>query len=358
MRLFINNISVDKKDISIADVGKIQPSWDADMNDWYTLIMYSYASDKLLKINMLISDIQGNMIKSGTLAKKIFFPKTAKKVVLALYIQQGPLKYKPQEATFSLKTFILKNRLKLVDKVVILESGVRKTPAKTRVYRKTPRKTSPSKASPRKSPSKINSRLSSRPTDDIRLTNDKYNYVEKARMNKIMNENNKDYDHTEYNKEYNKDYNKEYNKDEYAHEEMMSKGLTDQQEKYCRCVVHVAEKQPAACNEDKAWYEKRDGEECYNPYAVCAKTTGTTSRDCGEHYEYRTMTKNELVGIASLKGIKGAKSMSKANLVNALEGKRREYKKTSPRKTPAKSPRKTPAKAVKKPARKTPIKRT
>ena len=29
---------------------------------------------------------------------------------------------------------------------------------------------------------------------------------------------------------------------------------------------------------------------CYSPYAVCAKSTGTTNRNCGMNYDYDSMT--------------------------------------------------------------------
>jgi len=45
--------------------------------------------------------------------------------------------------------------------------------------------------------------------------------------------------------------------------------LTEKQEKYCRCVLDVAAK---------------DLNNTYNPYAVCAKSVGTTYRTCTEDY--------------------------------------------------------------------------
>lgn len=79
--------------------------------------------------------------------------------------------------------------------------------------------------------------------------------------------------------------------------------MEEDEEKYCRCVLQVASKQPASCNEDKAWYEKREGKTCYNPYAVCANTVGTTSRQCGENYNFENIPDEHLIGYASLSGI-------------------------------------------------------
>lgn len=48
--------------------------------------------------------------------------------------------------------------------------------------------------------------------------------------------------------------------------------LTEQQQKYCSCLVKVEAEGSAR-----------------NPYAVCAKTVGTTSRECSAHYNYEAM---------------------------------------------------------------------
>ena len=58
------------------------------------------------------------------------------------------------------------------------------------------------------------------------------------------------------------------------------KKVTKKEEKYCSCTLKVAEKQSAQCLRDKAWGQMINGRKCYNPYAVCAKSTGGTSRRC------------------------------------------------------------------------------
>lgn len=80
--------------------------------------------------------------------------------------------------------------------------------------------------------------------------------------------------------------------------------LTDQEQKYCRCIVHVAAEQPGACNLEKAWFEERDNRICYNPYAVCAHTVGTTTRNCSENYKFDNFPDDELVAYANLHKIK------------------------------------------------------
>lgn len=80
----------------------------------------------------------------------------------------------------------------------------------------------------------------------------------------------------------------------------LSSGLTEKQEKWCRCHLQVAAKQPATCNREKAWFKTREGHMCYNPYAVCAKEIGTTTRDCDPHYIFENIPDPELRAYASL----------------------------------------------------------
>ena len=57
---------------------------------------------------------------------------------------------------------------------------------------------------------------------------------------------------------------------------MTKKNYTKQKlfrkEKFCRCVLHVAQKNTQECNRTREW-----GDKCYNPYSICAKTTRTTT---------------------------------------------------------------------------------
>jgi hypothetical protein len=82
-------------------------------------------------------------------------------------------------------------------------------------------------------------------------------------------------------------------------------GLTEQDVKYCRCVLEVAGRQPRACNEEQAWFEQREGRTCYNPYAVCHRSiSGESGRpNCGENYVFEKLPERELIGYASLQGI-------------------------------------------------------
>lgn len=79
--------------------------------------------------------------------------------------------------------------------------------------------------------------------------------------------------------------------------------LSEQEMKYCMCVLQVAAKQPGSCNLEKAWYETRDDRVCYNPYAVCARSVGTTSRDCGKYYNFDTLPDNLIQAYMNLNQI-------------------------------------------------------
>jgi phosphatidylethanolamine-binding protein (PEBP) family uncharacterized protein len=76
--------------------------------------------------------------------------------------------------------------------------------------------------------------------------------------------------------------------------------LPIEKQKFCSCVLKVADKQRGACNLEKAWFESRDGHKCYNPYSVCASSVGTTSRDCGKEYDFNNFSDNYLITYAQL----------------------------------------------------------
>ncbi len=76
--------------------------------------------------------------------------------------------------------------------------------------------------------------------------------------------------------------------------------LTDQQQKWCRCVLKVADKQRGACNIERAWFETRGTIVCYNPYAICSKSVGTSTRECGKNYDFESLSDNHLIAYAEL----------------------------------------------------------
>ena len=67
--------------------------------------------------------------------------------------------------------------------------------------------------------------------------------------------------------------------------------LSDREEKFCRCALHVLAKNQGYCNKPGKWGR---GTDCYNPYAVCAKSTRTSSRHCGDSYDFSGVPDNEL----------------------------------------------------------------
>ena len=70
--------------------------------------------------------------------------------------------------------------------------------------------------------------------------------------------------------------------------------LNDKAHKFCRCVLHVMEKNSTKCNSIKPWKGnsikpwKGSSNKCYNPYALCAKSTKTTtgSKSCDYNFDY------------------------------------------------------------------------
>lgn len=95
--------------------------------------------------------------------------------------------------------------------------------------------------------------------------------------------------------------------------------LSEPEQKFCACVVEVAAKQPGKCNLEKAWFEERDGATCYSPYAVCAKSTGISSRLCNSNYNYAAMTESELAAFANLNMIPVPKPYDRTILLAAIK---------------------------------------
>ena len=79
--------------------------------------------------------------------------------------------------------------------------------------------------------------------------------------------------------------------------------LPEKEAKYCRCILHVASQQKPECLRQKSWFKQIDGGRCTNPYAVCAKSVGKTSRRCGLYYNYDELPDEELIGYAHLNRI-------------------------------------------------------
>ena len=97
--------------------------------------------------------------------------------------------------------------------------------------------------------------------------------------------------------------------------------LDENEQAYCSCVVQVAERQPGQCNLEKAWFEMRDGRECYNPFAVCAASVGTSSRRCYENYNYEAMSDHQLASLAGLRNIDVTSMSNTQSLIDLLKSK-------------------------------------
>lgn len=97
--------------------------------------------------------------------------------------------------------------------------------------------------------------------------------------------------------------------------------LNPGEENFCSCVIKVAGKEPGQCSFEKAWFEERDGRTCYNPYAVCANSTGHSSRRCNENYNYDAFTDDQLTAFANLNQITYATPLDKSALLRTIKSK-------------------------------------
>lgn len=97
--------------------------------------------------------------------------------------------------------------------------------------------------------------------------------------------------------------------------------LSEREQAYCSCVAQVAAQQPGACNLEQAWFEMREGQECYNPFAICSASVGTTTRACFQNYDYQAMSDLHLIALANLSGIPNANTLQRAQLISMLRAK-------------------------------------
>lgn len=97
--------------------------------------------------------------------------------------------------------------------------------------------------------------------------------------------------------------------------------LTDGEQKYCSCVIDVAAKEPSRCNLERAYFEKRDGRTCANPWAVCSKSVGHSNRNCSSNYNYDQMTDIQLEAFSNLHNIDVPSPYNRQYLLNAIKTK-------------------------------------
>lgn len=80
--------------------------------------------------------------------------------------------------------------------------------------------------------------------------------------------------------------------------------LTEPHERYCRCVLHVADKQSSECLRGKKWKQQVNGKQCFNPYSICTKSTGRTgSPECTKNLNINNIPKSELKALLDIKKI-------------------------------------------------------
>ena len=85
------------------------------------------------------------------------------------------------------------------------------------------------------------------------------------------------------------------------HDFMKHGELTEKEESYCRCVLHV-----------------KVGGRARNPYAVCTKSVGTNVRTCGDHYDYDAMPLSELLAYADLKNLKVPDRSARESVIDTI----------------------------------------
>ena len=90
-------------------------------------------------------------------------------------------------------------------------------------------------------------------------------------------------------------------------------------ESYCRCVLHVAARNPIEVNMSKSY---GPGTGYANPYSICTKTTGRKgSFACGTEYDFDVIPLDELRAFAALRGMDPGKYKTRRDLVGALKHK-------------------------------------
>lgn len=104
--------------------------------------------------------------------------------------------------------------------------------------------------------------------------------------------------------------------------------LDEGQQKFCACIIKAAAKEPEECIRQKEWYKNVTGltgsgrkvsRRCASPYAVCAKTVGTTSPDCTQAYNFANMNDDELAAYAELHDIPISRPLNREAVLNQIK---------------------------------------
>lgn len=78
------------------------------------------------------------------------------------------------------------------------------------------------------------------------------------------------------------------------HELVFKVANKDQEHRFCTCILHVEARNHPECKKGK----------CYNPYAVCAASVGTTAKNCSKYYKLEDLSSEELKAYSRLYGVK------------------------------------------------------
>ena len=94
--------------------------------------------------------------------------------------------------------------------------------------------------------------------------------------------------------------------------------LTELEKKYCSCILKVSEKSSEDCLKNKKWGKTdKEGNQCYNPYAICA-LHGGSNKKCGIHYDYDNFTLEQLQAYAYARKIRIRNKNSRKMLLDDL----------------------------------------
>lgn len=96
---------------------------------------------------------------------------------------------------------------------------------------------------------------------------------------------------------------------------MKDNDLPEKERKWCSCVLKVGSKNSPRCNMERSWGTK----DCKNPYAICSKSVGTSSRRCGQHYDYKEMPTDLLETYAELSRVRTCVESDRQSLLRSLE---------------------------------------
>lgn len=77
--------------------------------------------------------------------------------------------------------------------------------------------------------------------------------------------------------------------------------LSEQQKKYCRCLLKVQDKGRG-----------------YSPYGVCTKSTRVQVRSCSEYYDFEAMDLPMLIAYANLHKLTGYDSSTRESVLKAI----------------------------------------